>query len=320
MTILTIAIPTYNGSDTIDVNLKKLINIKKKYPIEILVSDNCSTDNTADIVKKYDEIDYYKNNENVGFDNNCNLCVERSKGDYVWLLADNDSFNELYFEKVFSFLSNNNDLNIIFLDFKSIKGNQIKHQEENFYICKNGDVFFEKINFKNGFISSNIINRKIWLDNFMHKYFGQDWIHMEYSLRSMETNNVRAAICKLPIIYSLPIKNQKWGGNGDFIFAGLKFVKIIKTASLNYFSNETIQRGIKKIEDGYPYNLISAKIAGLKTNKNFRNEFYSVFGKTIKGNLIYFPIFICPNSFFVFFQKIYRFFVKLIKGFVKFFS
>ena len=52
MTILSIAIPTYNGSDTIDVNLKKLIKIKKKYPIQILVSDNCSTDNTENIVKQ----------------------------------------------------------------------------------------------------------------------------------------------------------------------------------------------------------------------------------------------------------------------------
>lgn len=321
MKILTIAIPTRNGEETIEVNLKKLTKLKKKYSIQILVSDNCSTDNTEQIVKKYKEVEYYKNDKDYFFDINCHLCVKRAKGNYVWLLSDNDSFNEEYFEKLYFFLSQNINLNQIFLDFKSIKGNQIKHQNEDFKICKNGNEFFDNINFKNGFVSSNIISKKIWLDIFMNKYMGENWIHMEYSIRCMEYDSAKAAICKFPIIYNLPVKEQKWGNNGTFIYAGFNFVKIIKSASLKYYSKKTIKKGIKKIEISYPNTIISAKISGLKTDRKFRREFYQIYEKTLPRLILYSLIFMTPNSFFYIIYKIYRFFVvsakKSFKIFIK---
>ena len=50
--ILTIAIPTYNGSKTIKSMLNVLMpQVTDK--VEILVSDNCSTDDTLQVVYKY---------------------------------------------------------------------------------------------------------------------------------------------------------------------------------------------------------------------------------------------------------------------------
>lgn len=313
MNILTIAIPTKNGEDTIEVNLKKLTNLKKKYTFQIIVSDNCSTDKTAEIVKKYTEVEYYKNDKDYFFDINCHLCVKRAKGNYVWLLSDNDSFNEEYFEKLYLFLSQNTNLNQVFLDFKSIKGNEIKYQKEDFKICHNGDEYFNNINFKNGFLSANIVNKKIWLEIFMDKYIGENWIHVEYSIRCMEYNQAKAGICKFPIIYDLPLKEQKWGDKGTFIYAGLSFVNIIKSASLKYYSKQTIKMGIRKIEMSYPRTLISAKINGLKTDKKFTNEFFDVFDKTFTRLLFYYPILITPNIILNSTYRIYRLFVSFAK-------
>ena len=54
MTILTIAIPTYNSSKYLKETLEKtIIQCGKNNEIEILVSDNCSTDDTEAVVKDF---------------------------------------------------------------------------------------------------------------------------------------------------------------------------------------------------------------------------------------------------------------------------
>lgn len=75
MPILTIAIPTYNSSKYLKETLEKtIIQCEKNNEIEILVSDNCSTDDTESVVKdfinKEINIRYLKNSQNVGLDKN----------------------------------------------------------------------------------------------------------------------------------------------------------------------------------------------------------------------------------------------------------
>ena len=91
---LTIAIPTYNRVDKLKYAMKDVIEYSKGKNIEIIVSDNASTDGTRDyvnsITEKYTLIKYYRNNENLGFDGNFLNCLEKANGKYVWLLSDDD--------------------------------------------------------------------------------------------------------------------------------------------------------------------------------------------------------------------------------------
>ena len=50
--LVTICIPTYNSGEFIEDTLFSIINQTYKN-IEIIIGDNASTDNTYDIVKKY---------------------------------------------------------------------------------------------------------------------------------------------------------------------------------------------------------------------------------------------------------------------------
>ena len=80
--LLSICIPTYNRSEKLDNCLNSILisiqNVKERN-FEICISDNCSSDNTEKIVKKYKnlfEINYHKNNDNLGFAFNAKkLCV-----------------------------------------------------------------------------------------------------------------------------------------------------------------------------------------------------------------------------------------------------
>ncbi|MFA6889046.1 MAG: glycosyltransferase family 2 protein [Candidatus Woesearchaeota archaeon] len=77
-TFVTIIIPTYNNANYLDECLKRVI--QQDYPnYEILVIDDCSTDDTEKIVKKY-PVRYIKNKENSGASYTRNIGATLSKG------------------------------------------------------------------------------------------------------------------------------------------------------------------------------------------------------------------------------------------------
>ncbi len=89
----SVCIPTYNFArflpDAIDSVLVQ------DYPdYELLVVDNCSTDNTAEIVntyvKKDQRVRYIRNPQNIGMVRNWNRCLEEASGKYVKILCADD--------------------------------------------------------------------------------------------------------------------------------------------------------------------------------------------------------------------------------------
>jgi glycosyltransferase involved in cell wall biosynthesis len=90
--LVTIGIPTYNRADGF---LKDAIEsaLAQTYPhIEIIVSDNCSSDDTSTLVRSYVDprLQYHRHASNIGPDNNFNFCLQQAKGDYFILLHDDD--------------------------------------------------------------------------------------------------------------------------------------------------------------------------------------------------------------------------------------
>ena len=68
--LLSICIPTYNREKCLQQCLDSIVNQKAfNANIEIVISDNASSDNTDELVKKYQEkytnISYKKNKENL---------------------------------------------------------------------------------------------------------------------------------------------------------------------------------------------------------------------------------------------------------------
>ena len=73
---LTIAIPSYNKEKYIDRCLKSILH-EKEHVTEIFVVDNCSSDDTYELAKKYKpDITCYQNEENIGMSGNWNRCID----------------------------------------------------------------------------------------------------------------------------------------------------------------------------------------------------------------------------------------------------
>src|SRR3972149_139084 len=98
--LITIAIPTYNRAD---LYLKQAIQcaLNQTYSnVEIIISDNCSMDNTETVVKNFKDprIRYFRQEKNIGGNNNFNFCLERAKGEYFLLLMDDDLIDSDFIE------------------------------------------------------------------------------------------------------------------------------------------------------------------------------------------------------------------------------
>lgn len=94
--LVSIGIPTYNRANSyLRCSLRSAVSQTYKN-IEIIVSDNCSTDNTESVVKEFDDprIRYYRQKENIGPVNNRNFCLEQSQGQYCLLLLDDDEIDD----------------------------------------------------------------------------------------------------------------------------------------------------------------------------------------------------------------------------------
>jgi glycosyltransferase involved in cell wall biosynthesis len=89
---LTVGLPVYNGEKYLAESLDALLG-QSYEDFELIISDNASTDETADICRRYEKQDsrvrYYRQPQNVGLAPNHNYVVEQARGElFKW--ASND--------------------------------------------------------------------------------------------------------------------------------------------------------------------------------------------------------------------------------------
>lgn len=102
--ILTIGIPTYNRAHSLKKSLLELSSSIGSYAdyIEIIISDNCSTDDTERVVKEWMEIipsglsiRYHKNDSNIGISKNLVSLFYYAKTPYFMFIGDDDRIENL---------------------------------------------------------------------------------------------------------------------------------------------------------------------------------------------------------------------------------
>jgi len=89
---VSVCIPVYNGQDYIAEAIES-VQAQTFHDYEIIVCDNCSTDDTEKIVRSYDDarIRYCRNEKNLGLVGNANRCLELSEGEYICILHHDDT-------------------------------------------------------------------------------------------------------------------------------------------------------------------------------------------------------------------------------------
>lgn len=101
--IVSVVLCTYNGEKHIRQQLDSLLS-QTYSPIEIIIQDDNSTDTTLEILaeyqKEYKSISVYRNEENIGFNQNFEKALMLAKGEYIAICDQDDIWLENKIERL----------------------------------------------------------------------------------------------------------------------------------------------------------------------------------------------------------------------------
>lgn len=193
--LLTIVIPTYNGSSTIRT-LLDLILPQYDERIEYLVLNNASTDNTLEILedyqKKYPFIRIKNQITNIGPDGNFLDCFREAKGKFVHLISDDDVIFAGAITKILEFLEQNPKVALVYMNTIGFYGNYVGDdscdQKElarhiDTFVTTDRKRFMAKACNYWGFVSSFICSTEKFRiienpEQFFNTYWLQSYIHI----------------------------------------------------------------------------------------------------------------------------------------------
>lgn len=113
--LLTVAIPTYNRSSSLRAMLDLLTEDIREFKndVEIIISDNCSTDNTSQVIENWlsrqscdISVTVIKQIKNIGVSKNIVSLIYNASADYFMFLGDDDRIDRRNFPDILDILRN----------------------------------------------------------------------------------------------------------------------------------------------------------------------------------------------------------------------
>ena len=188
--LLSICIPTYNRALTLRAALDSILSQVGAEPrIEVVVSDNASTDDTPTVSQEFGEryanLRYHRNIQNVGFDGNVIACLEQACGEYVAFFSDDDIALPNTFQRVVSELESRVPA-ILYLNHYPFWGEKYaentgaKHPEQD-RVFQDGKAFLLFAGL--GFISALTINTAYAREFIADVRLGRGQAHLDIAAR-----------------------------------------------------------------------------------------------------------------------------------------
>lgn len=144
--MVTICMITYNHESYIRYAIDGVLMQKTSFQIELIIGEDCSTDNTRKIIRDYENkcngimfVDYHKANH--GMIDNLISAIKSARGKYIALCEGDDYWTDpLKLQKQVDFLEANPEYGLVSSDINLIDengnplpdNNMVKRQRENF--------------------------------------------------------------------------------------------------------------------------------------------------------------------------------------------
>ena len=252
--LLSVAIPTYNRAEKLLLTLNNIANQATEIELdkfEIIVSDNCSSDNTATILDKWMASNVEisckinTNESNLGYDGNCHRAIELSSGKYVWLMADDDLLLDGGLKKVFGSLNSDQEFVFCFVNYavdvsgKILNSGCLASTTE----VVSSDDMIKKTNLAFSFVSSCIFNKSVWGQLKTSEYGDTAWYNLYAARDSIIRGNSLLIGEKLIHQFGLNIqerrrekKESRINGLEFYIGAHLRFLSLSSSMEQSGYS------------------------------------------------------------------------------------
>lgn len=207
--LLSLCIPIYNRLEYLKRMLERFLEDKILFEetIDLLISDNCSTDDLESCVNEFKskglKITYNRNQKNLGPDRNFLYCFNHAKGKYCWLLGSDDIPVKGFLNSLVTVLQGK-EYGLVHLNHHSDGLSQLFEYSDNQKMVENIAHWIT-------FMSSNIINTKNIAFINSNQYMDTYLIQVPYYLYSCLNSPVNA-IYK----YSCFEKNDDSANNGSY--------------------------------------------------------------------------------------------------------
>ena len=113
---VSVLIPAYNYAKYLPEAIESVLS-QTFTDFELIIVDNCSTDNTKEVVNNYAKNDsrvaFIRNKENIGMYRNYNQALLHATGDYIKFLNADDKFEPTLLEKFVNILDNDITISVV---------------------------------------------------------------------------------------------------------------------------------------------------------------------------------------------------------------
>lgn len=132
--LVTVGVITYNSSQYIVDTLNTTLG--QTYPnIELVISDDCSTDNTPQLIEKwlseheheFVSAKFVQTPQNMGVCGNCNNAIRNGKGEWIKLLSGDDQFMPETVEGYMDYALKHPEYQLFFGKFQFFSDNEDKY-------------------------------------------------------------------------------------------------------------------------------------------------------------------------------------------------
>lgn len=197
---LSICIATFRRGQFIGETLDSIL--KQMEPgVEIVVVDGASPDDTPEVMARYAAnhpgIRYFREAENSGVDADFDKAVGYAKGEFCWLMTDDDLLRPGAVASVLSALGGEDDLVIVNAEVRSVDLSELFEKQrlvfdaDKVYRAADREEFFAETAAYLSFIGCVVIRRECWLARVRSPYYGSLFIHVGVIFQNPPITNVR---------------------------------------------------------------------------------------------------------------------------------
>jgi len=184
---LSVCIATLNRGNFIGPTLESIIS-EATHEVEIIVLDGASTDNTAEVVRRYQagfpRLRYFRQNVNMGVDRDFAKAVDLAQGEYCWLFSDDDLLKPGAIQTVLGAIAGHYGLIIANAEVRNadlskvLEAQKLALTTDRTYKSNEGPALLADIGSYLTFIGCVIIKRELWNAREREKYFGSLFVHV----------------------------------------------------------------------------------------------------------------------------------------------
>lgn len=209
---LSLCIATYKRARFIVETLTSIVR-QLEPGVEVVVLDGASPDNTADVVARHAEgmaaVRYVREPVNSGVDEDYDKAVSAARGEYCWLMTDDDVLLPGAVARVLGAIADGPDLVVVNAETstpdlaRTIDERLLHLSRDRVYDPDEREAFFVDTASTLSFIGAVVVRRSAWLARDRASYYGSLFVHVGVIFQQPPLGAVR--------VLAEPLVRIRWG-------------------------------------------------------------------------------------------------------------